>query len=277
MTTIAMSREIATLGGEVSLGLAERLGLEIIHHELVEQDIAARTGFREADVHRLLEGEATIRERWSSDMEKLSHHTAREVLELAARDNVLIRGWGATYLLRHLPHVLCVRICAPMGFRERVLMARNGIEDAAVARREIERSDATVNAEMMRLFGANQIDPTLYAMVINTARIPVPECIEQIVRLAQSRNQQETAQSRQDLMNQLIQSRIDSALEVRFGESFFQSGLSTHCQNGKVIITGATTDERVIVEAIRLLQGVDGVSSVESKVDYIAFTPHHMH
>jgi hypothetical protein len=37
------------------------LGLEIVHHELVEHDIAARTGLSEDEVHRHLEGEASGR------------------------------------------------------------------------------------------------------------------------------------------------------------------------------------------------------------------------
>ena len=44
MTVIAMTREMATRGSEVAAGVAERLGLSIIHHEIVEHDIAERTG-----------------------------------------------------------------------------------------------------------------------------------------------------------------------------------------------------------------------------------------
>ncbi|MBL8882654.1 MAG: cytidylate kinase family protein [Hyphomicrobium sp.] len=61
MTVIAMTREIGARGSDVAAGLAERLGLEIVHHELVEHDIAARTGLSEDEVHRHLEGEASGR------------------------------------------------------------------------------------------------------------------------------------------------------------------------------------------------------------------------
>src|SRR5262245_44432964 len=117
MAVIAMTREMATLGKDVTAGLAERLGLKVVHHELVEHDIAERSGMRESEVHRFLEGEASLLERWRIDRHKLSRYTAQEILELAAKGNVLIRGWGATFLLRKVPHVLCVRICAPMPFR----------------------------------------------------------------------------------------------------------------------------------------------------------------
>ena len=130
-----------------------------------------------------LEGEASLLERWRLDRKRMSRYTAQEILELAAKGNVLIRGWGATYLLKSVPHVVCVRVCAPMPFREGILMERLGLKDAAIARREIQRNDAAHNGTMQRLFGIDWKDPSLYAIVLNTARIPVAECI---VRLTQS-------------------------------------------------------------------------------------------
>lgn len=94
MAVIAMAREMGTLGGEVSLALAERLGLDIIHHEIVEHDIAGSTGLPESQVHRLLAGEASMWERWRIDEKRMSRYTAKEILELAAKGNVIIRGWG---------------------------------------------------------------------------------------------------------------------------------------------------------------------------------------
>jgi hypothetical protein len=49
MAVVAMTREMATLGRDVAAGLAERLGLNVVHHELVAQDIAGRAGTRESE------------------------------------------------------------------------------------------------------------------------------------------------------------------------------------------------------------------------------------
>lgn len=274
MTIIAMTREMGTRGREVAAGVAERLGLSIIHHEIVEHDIAERTGMTEGTVHRFLEGEASLLERWKLDRKRMSRCTAQEILELAAKGNVLIRGWGATYLLRSVPQALCVRICAPMHFRENVLMERRGLKEAIIARREIERSDAAHNGTMQRLFGIDWEDPSLYAIVLNTARVPVAECVEHIVRLAESPAFAETEHSRSALMDELILARVHHAMDQRFGPESLQFGFEAHVSGGKVILTGATTDEKLIVDAVRLLQGVEGVTSVESKINHVAFVPH---
>jgi cytidylate kinase len=274
MAIIAMTREMATRGSEVAAGLAARLGLTIIHHELVEHDIAERTGMAESEVHRFLEGEASLIERWKLDRKRMSRYTAQEILELAAKGNVLIRGWGATFLLKSVSHVLSVRICAPLPFREQVLMERLGLRNAADARREIERNDAAHNGTMRRLFGIDWQDPSLYAIILNTARVPVADCIDQIARLVQSEAFQETAHSRSSLMDELILARVRFALDRRFGPKSLQQGFVAHVHAGKVVLTGASTDERLIVDAVRLLQGVEGVTGVTSRIEHVAFTPH---
>jgi hypothetical protein len=71
---------MATLGKDATAGLAERLSLTVVHHEPAEHDIAERAGVRESEVHRFLEGEASLFERWNIDRKRLSRHTAEEVL-----------------------------------------------------------------------------------------------------------------------------------------------------------------------------------------------------
>lgn len=274
MAVIAMTREMATLGKDVAAGLAEKLGLNVVHHELVEHDVAERAGMRESEVHRFLEGEASLFERWKIDSKRLSRYTAEEVLELALKGNILIRGWGASYLLRSVPHVICVRICAPMPFREQVLMQRLGTSDVAAARREIVRNDAAHNRTMQKMHGIDWTDASLYAIVLNTSRLPVQDCVEIIARLAASTAFQETAQSRAALMDALILSRVRAAIEQHFAAGATTlGGIDATVSLGKVTLEGATSDERMIVEAVRLVHTVQGVKGVESKISHISFRP----
>jgi cytidylate kinase len=273
MAVIAMTREMATRGKDVAAGLAARLGLTVVHHELVEHDIAERAGMPESEVHHFLEGEASLLQRWKIDRKRLSRYTAQEILEFAARGNVLIRGWGATYLLRTVPHVVCVRICAPMPFREKVLMDRIGIKDRAVARREIERNDAAHNGTMQKFFGIDWTDPALYAIVLNTARISIENCVEHIVRVTESAAFRETPQSRSALIDPLIATRVRSALDQHFGTGTADSCFCATVSSGKVTLTGASADEQMIVQAVRLVHKVEGVTGVESKITHLAFRP----
>lgn len=274
MAVIAMTREMATRGGAVAAGLAQRLGLSVVHNEVVEHDVARLAGLQESAVHRFLEGECSLMERWRIDERRMSRLTAHEILELAVKGDVLIRGWGASYLLRSVPHVVCVRICAPMEFRERVLMERINLASAAAARREIERSDAAHGAVMQRMFGADWRAPTLYAIVLNTARVTVEECVDHIARLTESSAFAETAQSHLDLLDALVAARVRHQLQERFGSLGGVVGIETSVAGGRVTLMGASSDPDIIQKVVRSVHEVEGVKGVECRIEHIAFVPH---
>ncbi|MGA9265478.1 MAG: cytidylate kinase family protein, partial [Rhodomicrobium sp.] len=230
------------------------------------------SGLPENKVHRFLEGEASLLERWRMDRRRMRCCTAQEIFELAAKGNVLIRGWGSVYLLRSVPHVLSVRVCAPMEFREALLMQRLGLKDRAAARREIERDDSAHNGAMQGMFGIDWTDPAHYTMVLNTARVPVQECVDSIVRLAQSSAFAETGESKAELRNQLISARVRSTLERHFG-SDAGALVKTEVKAGQVMLTGQMVDAHYIAEAVRLVRSVEGVTGVKSHIVPVRFQP----
>lgn len=261
MAVVAMTREMGSLGKDVATVLADQLGLKVVHHELVEHDLAKRLGVPESTVHRYLEGGASLFERWKIDKQKLSRYTAEEILELAQQGNVIIRGWGATGVLRHIPHVLRVRVCADMTFRERVMMERLGITDASVARREIERNDAAHAATVRGFFGVDWQNPLLYHLVLNTGGIPIETCVKIVRLLAESPAFQETVETRAALADKLLESRIYAA----FNDNNIGSPIiSVAVVKGKVTLTGTTRGTSADVE--KLVRGLAGVGEVENNI-----------
>src|SRR5258705_3105181 len=142
MTVIAMTREIGSLGIDVAAGVAERLGLAIIDSEIVANTVAKRLGVEAGALLRYVDGSASIIERWLISRRKLSLYTSEEILLLAQRGNVLIRGWGAATLLCDMLQVISVRVCAPMNFRVKVIMERLGTKEADAVREQVQSYDA---------------------------------------------------------------------------------------------------------------------------------------
>ncbi len=273
MPAIAMTREMGSLGKDVAAGLAARLGLEVVHHELVERGVAERLDAPESEVHRFLEGSMSFFERWKIDTKKLSRYTAGEILELAKEGNVLIRGWGATHVLRAVPHVLCVRLCAPMESRARVLMKRLGIDDVTIARREIERNDAAYSRTMHYFFDSDWQNPLNYDIVLNTERVPVEACAEQIALLAESPAFQENEASQRILADKLIESRVRAVLELLIGEGHFGSALDIAVETGRVTLTGAVFNHEAVLSAERIVRDLEGVTEVDNKLMAVRLEP----
>ena len=55
MPLIAMTREMGSLGKDVAAGVAEALGISVLHHEVIEP-LADKMRLRKSHVIRLLEG-----------------------------------------------------------------------------------------------------------------------------------------------------------------------------------------------------------------------------
>jgi cytidylate kinase len=221
-------------------------------------------------VHHFLEGSASLFERWKIDKKKLSRFTAEEILELARGGNVLIRGWGATALLRPIAHVVCVRVCAPMAFREGVMMERLGVSDRELVRREIERNDAAHTRIIHSFFGVDWRNPLLYDLVLNTERLPIETCVKFVRQLAESPAFQETEASRSVLTDKLVEARVRSLLDEHFGiAGGGMSSVDGTVTGGMVTLTGTTINIELMEEAERLVRRIEGVKEVENRIAYI--------
>jgi len=221
---------------------------------------------QESTVHRYLEGGASLLERWKIDKQKLSRYTTEEILELARQGNVVIRGWGATGVLRHIPNVLRVRVCADMAFRERVMMERLGLTDARVARREIERNDAAHAGTVRGFFGVDWQNPLLYHLVLNTASIPIETCVKIVRLLAESPAFQETQSTRSALADKLLESRIRATLAGRFSIGMGVSSIEATVVNGKVTLSGTAIHQQLVADAEQALGGIVDVTEVENRI-----------
>lgn len=262
MPVIAMNHEMGSQGMFVAEGLAAQLGLSMVHHEVVDY-VAEKMHARKSTVRRFLEGKAGMLERWSTDESSLAVYKAEEILDLAAKGNVLIRGWGATYLLRRIPHVVCVRVCAPVEKRVKLLMERLDT-DEEFAREEIRRSDTAHIANMQHQFGVTWGDPLLYDIVLNTERVSIASCIEQVKLLAKRPEFQETAASRAQLEILTLEYHIRSALQSNPATAEVE--ITINVDDGKIVLQGIVLSEEEKRATGETTAKVAGVKKVENKL-----------
>ena len=152
MPLITIPREMGSLGKDVAAQVALQLGKKVIHHEIIDQ-LADKMRMRKTHVVRFLEGKAGILEKMSTDQTSLSIYTADEILRIAASGDVaVIRGWGANHLLKPIPHVVRVRVCASFGLRVKRMMERLDTTDQPAVEKEIHLSEEAITAITRRHF-----------------------------------------------------------------------------------------------------------------------------
>ena len=210
MPVIAMNQEMGSQGKYVAEKLAEELGLEIVRHEIIDH-VAEKMHLRKSALQRFLEGKAGLLERWGTDEASLALFKVEEILELAAKGNVIIRGWGATHVLRPIPHIPCVRVGAPFATRLKWLMNSLGTDDEDMVAEEIRHSDMAHRANMQHQFGVAWGEPMQYDITLNTERLSVATCVAMIKELLKRPEFKETPESRAKLANLTLEYHVRAA------------------------------------------------------------------
>lgn len=267
MPVIALTQEMGSLAKDVALRLGELGGLQVMRHE-VEENVANRLHVPTSLVRRLREGKAGLRERLGTDTQRVAVYTAEEVFAQARRGNVVIRGWGATLLLRPVPHVVSVRITRPFEKRVEWLMDHLGTDDRRTAESEVRRSDAAHATRMHAQFGVTWGDPLLYDLVINTDRVSVDSAAAQVLALAARPEFQETGASRGVLEGLALSSRIRAALLAT--EATAEANVDISADDGKVTLGGLVVSEAERKDVERIANTVAGVGNVDNQLRVMA-------
>jgi len=262
MPLIAMTREMGSLGKDVAAGIAGRANKKVVYHEIIEP-LANKMRLRKSHVERFLEGKSGIWERLTTDRTSLSIFTADETFRfLRDGSTAVIRGWGAVHLLRNVPHVVRVRICAPFETRVARMMERLATDNRETVENEIHLSEEAHSAITKRHFGVNWKDPENYDLVLSTERLSVDECVEEVESMMKRSRFQETPDSIRLVTNLALEWAVRSAL--RRDARTAEVGITVRCIDGVVRLEGVvdTADQaQAVAEVVATVEGVKEVDN----------------
>jgi cytidylate kinase len=263
MPVIALTQEMGSLAKDVAMRLPEVAQLAVMRNEVVE-NVAGKMQVPASLIRRLREGKAGLVERFSTDKDQVALYTAEEVFAQAVRGNVVLRGWGATCLLRPVQHVVRVRVTRSFDKRVEWVMNHLGTDQRDAAEAEVRRSDAAHANRMNAQFGVTWGDPLLYDMVLNTDRISVDSCVEQILALSRRPEFQETSESRSILEGLALSARVRAALKAN--ESTNDVDVHVESREGRVTLTGIVVNDREKNETERVATAVAGAGKVDNQL-----------
>jgi cytidylate kinase len=264
MPLIAMTREMGSLGKDVAAGVAARAGKRVVYHEIIEP-IANKMRLRKSHVERFLDGKSGIWERLTTDRTSMSIFTADETFKfLRDGSTCVIRGWGAVHLLRNIPHVIRVRVCAPLEMRVTRMMQRLATDNRATVENEIQLSEEAHTAITKRHFGVNWRDPELYDLVLSTERLSIDECVDEIEGMMRRTTFQETPESVRMVDNLSAEWSVRSAL--RRDERTKATDFTVHCDGGAATLAGVVDTQDEAMAAGEVAAGVEGVMRVDNQL-----------
>ena len=263
MPVIAMTQEMGSLAKDVALKLAESLNLAVVRNEVIEH-VADKMNVPKSLISRLRGGKAGFVERLTTDQRSIALYTAEQVFAQADRGNVVLRGWGATVLLRPVPHVVCVRVTRSLAKRVEWLMAQLETDDAQFAEAEVRRSDDAHASRMHDRFGVTWGDPVLYDLVLNTDRVSVESCVEQISHLTRRPEFAETSESRALLANMTLQARVQAALNEDAETRDIK--ITVEANDGQITLRGIVLNAEERAQTENVAAAVPGVAGVDNQL-----------
>lgn len=169
MAAITISRQLGSMGHEISRLSAQTLGYRLVWRELINE-AARQAGVPEVAL-------ATIDDLGllgvsPSPKARLAYRIAiKRIMEsMADEGKVVILGRAGQVILGGRPDVLHVRLIAPLKLRiQRVADAQKISFESAQA--QVETSDRNRRNYLKRFYHARLDDPVLYDLVINTAHL----------------------------------------------------------------------------------------------------------
>jgi hypothetical protein len=249
-------------GLEVAEGVAAGLGAVVVHYEIIDH-LGDRNRVRKSHVVRLLEQGDDLARSLTPDDTLPTILSATEILEIASiPESVVLRGWGGVALLREIPHVVRVRITAPLEVRVRNLMASVRQAEEARIREEIRLFDEAHAAVMRRHFDVDYRDPALYDLVLDTSELPPRECAQCVIDFTRDKRFLETRTSRMRLVSLTTAAHVRALLKLHPPTRDLDIDVNAH--EGVVTLSGGVTSPDLKARCEQVAWRVPGIKAISN-------------
>ncbi len=267
MSIVAISETAGSLGREIGRTAAATLGHEFADREIISK-AAERFDEGVLELTHATEEKPTLWERFTETQRRYMAYVEAIVLEMAARDNVVLVGRASTIILGKIPHVLRVRISAPEGARAQRVHQEQGLT-AEAAVDYVRRSDHEHAARVRFLYHVDWDDPLSYDLVLNTERLSVEGGARLIRDALQEGRFETTVTARKTTRDLSVIAQAKAALLANPLTRLRQIFVSS--TDGYLALSGTVRTEqerRAAQEAVASIPGVTGVLN-----DIVALPP----
>jgi len=258
MSIVAISETAGSLGIEIGRKLAEALGWEFADREIIAK-ASEQFGEDVMDLRHSVEEKPTLWERFSDSQHRYKAYIEAIMLEMAARDNVVLAGRSSTIVLRQISHVVRVRTTAPEGTRAQRLEYQQGLTHEA-SFDYVRHSDRERAARVKFLYQIDVDDPLLYDLVLNTEHLTVETGAALIRETLRDERFQSIETGRKEVVDLSLAALARAALMAH--SQVGARSLLVTCKDGHVSLRGgvrADEERTLAADVVGRIPGVVGV------------------
>ncbi len=211
MAILILSREHQNGCVEVGQAVAHQLNYEFVDRHRIYADMR-NTGEKWARLAEELDEECpTLWEKYDQEYRGFIALLEASIYEIAVKDRAVILGRGSAFFLSDIPHVLKVRLFAPLEVRIERRM-RQEHENREAAESYIERADKSRRGYVRAIYGKDMYDSEHYDLIYNTGIQTYEQVTQNLVEILQGWDQRATEEGRKRLESRALAARLKARI-----------------------------------------------------------------
>jgi len=266
MAIITIARELASLGEETAQELSQISGYKLIDKEYLEGKLNS-IGITAEKRQKYDERNPGFWASLSQQRDDYLHFLKTAILEAAQENNCIIMGRGGYAILRGVPHMLAVKITAPLSVRVERTKRTFGCDNKR-ALQIIEQSDHDRGGFHKYFFSTDWSDGREYDLTINTGNTDPAHAavaIDSLRKVFVDKGKEEAGvQKVEDLV--LAQNVVTEIIYARKIPVHF---LEATVERGSVVLHGVANAQSSIDTALAATHSISGVKHAESAIQLV--------
>ena len=257
MPVITISRGSYSKGQEVAKKVSERLEYDCISRDVL-LEASKEFNVSEIKLLRAIHDAPSILDRIGYKKDKYITFIRSAILQHFRKDNVVYCGLAGHFFVKHIPHVLKVRVIADLDERVRSEVEREGISRKE-ALRIIKQDDEERKKWSEHLYGINTWDPSLYDLVIHIGKMTTDDAACVICKTVSLDTYKTTPESQQAMEDIAIAAQVKASLmDLEPDVDVVASGGTVQIHTAALLVEG----DSVISDIEAIAKSVDGVKEV---------------
>ena len=270
MAILTLTRQAGSLGDEIGMLLARRMGYTYFDRKEIERRIIEK-GFSAEKFHKYDERKPRFFDNFARDRDEYLNYLSNVILEMAHENNCIIMGRGSFLLLSGVPGHIPIRFVAEMESRIKHVKELMHIDSDKVARKVIEDSDKKQKQFYKSYFNYDIESHAKVFASINTSMLSPEMYVDMIMTGIEKNETPELQKESETRVGELILAqKISNALF--FKHKLPIDDLWVRVKGQQMILFGITSSSAVVERAVTIVNsefpGHEIISKIRCVQDY---------
>lgn len=266
MAVIAVSRQVAALGDEVSDALAKSLGYTFIGRKDIEKRIV-ELGFPAEKLEKYDERKPGFFASLAKDRDGYLNYMRTAILEAASRGNCVLIGRGTFVVLENVPNLISVRFVSDDSVRIKRLMNEFSWNEKQALQR-INESDANRLGFHQNFFNIENENPSHYQLTVNTSRVSLENTVALISGFVKNSVTEEKEQAGNRKIADMYRAQL-LVNELFFNQKLNINFLHAAVDNDVFVLQGVTDSAATVEKALSIASSIISDREVRSDISIV--------